>query len=51
MALSASGTYAANIGRELVGYYRGHADEGDGSSTHPATDSAATDIAKLEITA
>ena len=51
IALSASGTYAANIGRELVGYYRGHADEGDGSSDHPATDAAATDVIKVEITA
>ena len=51
IALSASGTYAANIGRELVGYYRGHADEGDGSSDHPATDAAATDLIKVEITA
>ncbi len=50
IALSASGTYAANIGRELLGYYRGHADEGDGSSDHPATDAAATDVGKLEIT-
>lgn len=51
IALSASGTYAANIGRELLGYYRGHADEGDGSSSNPATDAAATDIVKLEMTA
>lgn len=50
VALSASGTYAANIGQEGIGYYRGHADEGDGSSDHPATDTAATDVAKLEIT-
>lgn len=51
IALSASGTYAANIGREPLGYYRGHADEGDGSSDHPATDAAATDVIKVEITA
>jgi hypothetical protein len=51
MALSASGTYAANIGRELIGYYKGHADEGDGSGQHPATDAAATDLVKVEITA
>ena len=50
IALSASGTYAANIGRELLGYYKGHADEGDGSSDHPATDAAATDVVKLELT-
>jgi len=50
VALSASGTYAANIGREGVGFYRGHVDEGDGSSDHPATDTAATDVGKVEIT-
>lgn len=50
IALSASGTYAANIGREALGYYRGHADEGDGSSDHPATDTAATDVGKVELT-
>src|SRR6266542_4342248 len=31
IALSASATYAANIGREALGYYRGHENEGDGS--------------------
>jgi len=51
IALAASGTYAANIGRELVGYYKGHVDEGDGSSDHPATDAAATDLIKVELTA
>lgn len=49
IALSASGTYAANIGREPLGYYRGHADEGDGSSDNPATDAAATDKIKVEL--
>ena len=49
IAYSGSGTYAAGLFREIVGYYRGHTDEGDNSKDHPATDAAATDVVKLEL--
>ena len=51
IAYSGSGTYSAGLFREIVGYYKGHSDEGDGSSDHPATDAAATDLIKLELPA
>jgi hypothetical protein len=39
----------ADADRVILGYYRGHADEGDGSSSHPKTETVATDVVKIQL--
>ncbi len=34
---------------EIVGWYRGHTDEGDGSKDHPIVEAADGDVVKLEL--
>lgn len=40
---------APDNNRIIVGYYEGHADEGDGSADHPATDAAQGDTIKIRL--
>lgn len=40
---------ARDLFRKIVGFYGGHADEGDGSADHPKTDAADGDIIKVDI--
>jgi len=45
----AAAVFAVDHDRALIGHYKGHADEGDGSSDHPKTVTAAADIGKVTL--